>query len=492
MDFRSLVRQISRDQLRVLVIGMGISGIETARFFRRAGAEVVCVERLPQNEYSRKIGYDAEINALRDAGAKVFFDIDGEAVAPHVKDIALGMVSPGIAHESAIYAALARRGVLLATELEVGLQLYGIPVVAVTGSNGKSTTVSLLHHVLSGLGKRSVLCGNVGVPVLAGLDDRWEEARERHDVLVVEASSYQLEGCGMVRPKVGVLLNLSDNHLERHGSMERYLAAKMRLFSSQDQTDTAILNYDDRRVRSCADKLSSKVVFVGASIDSSYQHPQVRIDYRPHDGVDVLETHGVFGESGRIDLSGVHLIGRHNRYNVAAAVASLAMLGIEPSESVALARSFRPLAHRLEVVSEGPQGVVVINDSKSTTVAASLAAICSISDAYPGRRMAILMGGLVKAGSWQPLMDELKIRSQQLSPVICFGKDGRIICNHCQAAGIPCLVYPTLQSATEAALRSSRPGDVVLLSPGSASFDEFRDFEERGERFRGYVENRPL
>lgn len=487
MDYRSLITHIGQGRKRVLVIGMGISGIETAQFFERIGAEVVCVERLPEDEYNQKFGFGSRISQLREKGVELLFGIDGESVAPYVQDAALGIVSPGIAHESAVFSALSRRGVPLATELEIGVQLYGVPAIAVTGSNGKSTTVSLIQHVLTTLGKRSILCGNVGVPVVAGLDADWERAHMRHDALVVEASSYQLEGCSILRPTIGVLLNLSDNHLERHGTMERYASAKMRLFAAQHKSDTAVLNYDDTRVRALAAKVPSSVVFFGCEVGPACGRPFVKVHYRPGEGLDSLEVHCGEARGERFELRRVQLLGLHNRMNIAAAVSTLCMFGLAPRDIIDAIFTFVPLEHRLETVLESARGVLVVNDSKSTTVAASVAALRAVAEGHQGRGITLLIGGLVKAGSWDPLLSELKRFSDRMNPVVCFGKDGRILSNHCQAAHIPNVLYPTLRAATEATLSAAKSGDIVLLSPGSASFDEFRDFEDRGVKFKSYT-----
>jgi UDP-N-acetylmuramoylalanine--D-glutamate ligase len=187
------------------------------------------------------------------------------------------------------------------------------------------------------------------------------------------------------------------------------------------------------------------------------------------------------------DLSQTGLLGLHNRYDIAAATLGALLLGV-PVEGIQRAiHEFTPLEHRLERV-EGVSRAIVVNDSKSTTVAAAVAAIESMREVYPERKLTVMLGGLAKAGSWEPVITTLRRHEAFLKPVICFGQDANIISSHCRAGAIPCHNAKTLAAGVALALEQSTPDDVVLLTPGCASFDEFRDFEERGERFKAVVQ----
>lgn len=490
MDFNKVLQEILEERRRILVVGLGISGIESAAFCCRMGIPAVCVERMSEQEYLGRSKFPLRLDELRAAGVELHFGIDGEGVGPYLDRVALGVLSPGVSHESAIFGSLHRRGLPLVSELELGIELYrgmgSSRSIVVTGSNGKSTTVSLIHHILNQAGLKSVLCGNVGVPVVAGLGGRGsEQDGPRDEVLVVEASSYQLEACTVLKPYVAALLNLSDNHLERHGTMERYFAAKARMFACQDQSDCAILNADDQWSQRAASKLKSKVLWFGAVGPEKEKLEGAFFEYHPREGMDSLTIR--FGkEQETFDLETSRLLGTHNRYNIAVALLAAQLSGVKRNQVLDALASFQPLEHRLEFVPV-KQAVTVINDSKSTTVAAAVAGFSCVSDTYAGRKITLLLGGLAKAGSWEPLMARLKTERQRLRSVLCFGQDGRIIANHCQAAGLPYRIISSLKEATQAALVEAAPGEIVLLSPGCASFDEFSDFEERGRKFKQYL-----
>jgi len=491
MSFRLELERIIKQQERVLVVGLGISGIESAAFCRRLGIAVTCVEGLSAEEYLSRGKYSSRLDELKAAGVEIYFGINGENVVPLLDKVSLSVLSPGVSHESAIYGALKRRGIKLITEFELGIELYrdlkNAKAVVVTGSNGKSTTVSLIHHLLSQAGRDSVLCGNVGVPVVSGLSasilNGGETAAE--PVLVVEASSYQLEACSVLKPHIGAVLNLSDNHLERHGTMARYAAAKGKIFACQDSSDMALLNADDSLVSAYAPKLKGRVLYFGSRVGAGRRQEGAFFDYRLSEKVDRLIIR-LDSEVEEYNLLGAPLLGVHNRYNMAAAILTARLLEVPSALIVSGVQSFQPLEHRLEFVKSS-HPAFLINDSKSTTVAASVAALDCILEAFPGKKITLLIGGLVKAGSWAPLLERLKGRAGYVQDVICFGKDGHLLANHCRAFGVPCQVAGALSEAVDSALAGKGADDVVLLSPGCASFDEFTDFEERGRAFKDYV-----
>lgn len=489
MDIRQTLAALASRRAKVLVVGLGISGIESARFLSRIGACPVVVEREEEGRYRARSKFGASLEALREAGIALHFGIEGESIAPLLAGVELAILSPGVSLESAVVGALRRRAIPLISELELGVEAHGGEAVVVTGSNGKSTTVTLIHHILRHAGLPAQLCGNVGVPVVAGLslDQRAATSEER---LVVEASSYQLESCAVLAPKVAVLLNLSDNHLERHGSMERYFTAKAQLFSEQGEGHFAVLNRDDPWVMRLAARVASSVLTFG--VGSAPTHGDgAWISYAPASGQDRITVR--FGEEcTQLDLSTCSLLGLHNRYNCAAAALACRAMGVA-SETIAEAlQSFSPLTHRLEQLGESHRGALLINDSKSTTVAATVAAIRTVQEAFPQRRLVLLIGGLAKAGSWDPVLEALQERSDSLEPVRCFGKDATLLASHCRARSLPHQVHPTLAAATNSALAESDRSHVILLSPGCASFDEFSDFEHRGDVFKSLVREESL
>lgn len=494
MSFQAAIEALKSSGKRALVIGLGISGIESSKFLVRHGLRVLLVEKQPEATFLAKSKFAPAAAQLRELAVDVRFGIDGEALAPLLGDVGLAILSPGVPLESAVVGTISRLKVPYVSELELGIELHGGRSVVVTGSNGKSTTVSLIHHMMQTSGVKSYLCGNVGTPVISSEELGGEQGADR-SVLVVEASSYQLEACTVLKPAVSVVLNLSENHLERHGSMERYGAAKARCLKLQGSEDTAVLNADDQAVLGMARGVRASVALFGrkpldellksassaASIDeSSPEGPVIRASIK--------------GAVERYSTSRSALLGAHNRANIAAAILAARAMGLEASAIQEAIDTFTPLEHRLEVVSrEGER--IIINDSKSTTVAASLAALTTVRSHFPTHKLVLMLGGLSKAGSWEPVLKAVVAEKSAMEPVVCFGKDGPLLASHCRASGVACVVAPTLRDGTDQALAALDKLDkgIVLLTPGCASFDEFTDFEHRGAQFKCYVaESRSL
>ncbi|MBX7145275.1 MAG: UDP-N-acetylmuramoyl-L-alanine--D-glutamate ligase [Oligoflexia bacterium] len=486
MGLRDDLIKIKQENEKVLVVGLGISGVETARFLRRVGISAVCVERSDEARFVKNSKFKDAPAELRAAGVDVYFEVDGEGVSRYLDKVKLAVISPGVSLESAVIGALKRRNVPLVSELELGVELLDVPTLMITGSNGKSTTVSLLQHLLTASGIQSRLCGNVGVPVVAELESSiLSGVVSRPQFLVVEASSYQLEACRRIKPKLAALLNISDNHLERHGTLQRYIEAKARAFAHQGESDFALLNADDSAVFALRGRIPGKVVPFGTRLSLNQYDFGARVDYDPNKDLDSV-TLRIEGMEEEYPTNSVHLLGQHNRLNIAAALLMARLSGAEPGALVSGLASFRPLEHRLEFVGR-VNGAHIINDSKSTTVAASLAAVRSVAEAFPECRLMVLFGGLAKAGSWDSLMSALLELKGRLRPIVCFGKDGNLIANQCRRYNLPCDVVPSLARAVEVSLANAQENELILLTPGCASFDEFTDFEERGNVFKSLV-----
>lgn len=486
MDVRLKLQQIAATQKRVLVVGLGISGIETARFLSRCGITVVTVERNSEEKFNHTTKFTQALQELRSNGVRSYFGVDGEGAADLFEGVELAVLSPGVSLETAMCGALKRHGIPFISELELGLEVFKLPSVIVTGSNGKTTTVTLIHELLKAAGFKSHLCGNVGVPVVAELtrDHVFSRPAEDKELLVVEASSYQLETCRNIKPKVGLLLNISDNHLERHGTLQRYFEAKARLFANQDENDFAVLNVDDAMVIGLAGRVRSQVAGFGKSFAPGNPAFGAAID-----STDRL-TLRVAGKAETYDVTGSRLLGAHNRYNMASALLAARLMGAQKAALEQALVTFQPLEHRLELLELQSQPLF-INDSKSTTVAASVAALRSVVERFPERPVSLLLGGLAKAGSWEPLMTLMSEKQSHLKRSICFGKDGNLLASHCRRHALPYVQAKSLQEAVSLAAGQSSSQDIVLLSPGCASFDQFSDFEERGNVFKSLVRSLP-
>ena len=490
MSFQDKISLLKRSNKKVLVIGLGISGIESARFLRRQELSVRLIERQSEELFLSKSKFSYAVQELRAIGVEISFGLDGERITPLLADVGLVILSPGVPIESAVVGTINRLGVPYVSELELGIELHGGRSLVVTGSNGKSTTVSLLDFILRQAGLPSYLCGNVGTPVISSEELHQERVGQR-SFLVVEASSYQLEACTVLKPAVSIILNLSENHLERHGSLERYGAAKGRVLRLQTSEDLAIVNADDPAVMSLANSCSATLALFGrAALTELTKRAPIcaSIDESNPDGAIIRVS--IEGKTELYETRSSALLGAHNRYNMAAAILAARRIGVVPEVIQSSLDSFTPLEHRLEVVVRRDiDRALIINDSKSTTVAASIAALSTVRRHFPQHRLVIMIGGLSKAGSWEPLLALIKAEGSFIEPVICFGKDGPLLASHCRAQHISCVVAATLRSGADLALESlDQLGQgVVLLTPGCASFDEFTDFEHRGTEFKRYV-----
>ncbi|MEZ4754472.1 MAG: UDP-N-acetylmuramoyl-L-alanine--D-glutamate ligase [Bdellovibrionota bacterium] len=474
MSLKAKLEEIRINKQQVLVVGLGISGIESAKFLNKIGIKVVCVEKSSEASYRQKSKWLGLLQELVDLEISINFGIDGEGLIPFLDQVELAVLSPGVSLESSIVGALNRHAIPVIGELELGIEYSGLPAIVVTGSNGKSTTVSLLKHILKTAGKNAILCGNVGTPVVSQIADEIN----KEGILVVEASSYQLETCTMLKPKVAVLLNISDNHLERHGTIERYVDAKAKMFALQDKTDFTVLNADDPIVAAQASGLNSQVLKFG--IKTSLSDKQAEIDYRPAESIDLVRT------TLEYDLSRCKLIGRHNKANIAAAILVCEKFGVSKADMLKAIDSFKTLEHRIEEVANNLDRLI-INDTKSTTVASSVAAFRASVEKYPDKKISLLLGGRAKAGSWEPVFKIIKESQQQINQIIFFGEDRNMLAKLCEVQELAFVKAPKVAEALKLALETSNSGDLILFSPGCASFDEFGDFEERGNMFKSYV-----
>lgn len=433
-----------------LVVGLARSGRAVARMLADRGEKVRGVDS----------GHPAEAEGLRDHGVEVFLDTDGLAQLEGTHTV---VKSPGVPREAAVIAAALERGIEVVGELELGWRALPNRFLAVTGTNGKTTTVELLGHLYRGAGEPVAVAGNVGT-ALSELAGEVDPAA----TVVCECSSFQLEDTSHFAPECAVILNLAPDHLDRHADLGAYLDAKLRIFANQGNDDLAVYNADDPALRDtdlggCA----RRVAFCsGADPDCEVALAEGTIFY---DGEPLIAT----AELG--------LVGEHNVANAMAAAAAALSMGLGREAVVAGLRSFKGVAHRLETVAE-IGGVQFVNDSKATNVAAATVGL----RAFAGGVHAIL-GGSEKDEAFAPLLAPVRERCRacyllgdtaerlaaELAPVA--------------ADGIALQRCADLEDATRRAAAAAQPGEVVLLSPACASFDAFENYEARGERFRAIV-----
>ena len=408
---------------RALVVGLARSGQAAALALARRGVPTVAVDRAAEIDGGR----------LADAGVEVHAGTEEERL---LEGVDLLVKSPGVPGESLLPAAARARGIPVWSEIELGFRLLRNPFIGVTGTNGKTTTSELLGAIFRAADKPVAVVGNVGRP-LTGLDD----AVARDVWIVCELSSFQLEDVHRFRPRVAVLLNLEPDHLDRHGTYEAYREAKLRVFENQTEADVAVVPHDFGPIPGGAE----------------------RVEF---DAGDALPAEPL-------------IPGAHNRENAAAAAAAARAAGIEDDAIAEALRTFPGVEHRLELVAE-IDGVRFVNDSKATNTTAARRGI----EAYAGRPLRLILGGSLKGESFDELAESLppSVRSVDLigeasdELAAALGRAGRLY----RRSG-------DLATALGAAAGEAEPGDVVLLSPACASYDQFHDYEERGETFRRLV-----
>jgi UDP-N-acetylmuramoylalanine--D-glutamate ligase len=438
---------------RVLVVGLARTGVATSFFSAAHGARVTATDSRGETEIGETVAKLKEAGVTLELGShreKTFLEQD------------LIVPSPGVpADEAHLQAARVKR-ITIWSEIELAYRFIRGRLIGITGSNGKTTTTALVEHILKTAGMQTMLAGNIGTPLIACVDQM------RDDTLaVVELSSFQLELIDTFRPNIGVFLNLTPDHLDRHHTMEAYGAAKARLFENQTGEDAAILNADDRATTLYAPSLPRVYWF------SRKQ--------RVAEGAYVRGEEIVFrqdgGEETLLKLQDIPLAGTHNVENVLAAAAAARLAGAPALAIAKGVRSFAGVEHRLEFVAE-IGGVRYYNDSKATNVDATLKAL----EAFPGRILVIL-GGKDKGSDYTVLQKPLRGKAIL---ALLIGAAAEKIEN--QISGSVALERAeTLERAVETASHAARRGDVVLLAPACASFDQFQNYEHRGRVFKDLV-----
>jgi UDP-N-acetylmuramoylalanine--D-glutamate ligase len=425
------------DQLRghlCVVVGAGASGRSAARLLARLGATVRFLEKSAKaateefREEARTAGYDLR---LGDHGPADFAGAD------------MVVLSPGIRAANMADCLAACPGAQVLSELELASWFVDAPMIAVTGSNGKTTTVMLISHLLEAAGNKVFTGGNIGTPL-----SEYVLANDPADVVVLEVSSFQLQLVRTFRPRVAVLLNFAPNHLDWHESLEEYLEAKLKIFAAQRPDDLAVVPEDLRRT------------LAGRAFTKA-------------------ETTW-FAATDRFTCK--RLVGAHNRHDMEAAYLAAAPFGVTEDIAKAAFETFVPAPHRLQVIGE-KGGVLFVDDSKATTVAAMEAAIRSFE-----RPVRLLAGGVFKGGDLAALLPLLR---EKVAGVGLFGASHEVF-EAAWAGQVPLFHEPTLEPAVARLYAEARPGDVILLSPATASFDLYDGYKARGRDFQRIFAGLPM
>ncbi|HJU28207.1 MAG TPA: UDP-N-acetylmuramoyl-L-alanine--D-glutamate ligase [Candidatus Binataceae bacterium] len=429
---------------RVLVAGLGVSGLAAAKLLSRRGATLLLWD---EREDIARESPPGELHLGREL--------------PSLEHVELLVVSPGIPANAPIMRAARAARIPIIGEIELASRFIRAPIVAITGTNGKSTVTALTGEIFKAAGLRTFVGGNLGTPLSEAVDGEY-------DILVVEASSYQLETIEWFRPRVAVHLNLAEDHLDRHADFAEYAAAKARLFENQWPDDWAILNRDDARVWDLAVRVRARVLGFGAA-------PAERPPAIWTEGGAIAFDDGERRE--RIALVGFRLPGAHNASNAMAAAAAALALDVAPATIEQALRGFRGLPHRIELIRE-KNGVAFVDDSKGTNVAAAVEAIAAARGP-----VILIAGGVDKGGSYEPLRAAIARRARL---VVLIGA-AREKMAAALAGAAPLESRLTLSEAVELAAERARAGDTVLLSPACSSLDQFKNYAERGRVFQELV-----
>lgn len=441
---------------KVLVVGIGKSGLATAFFLRRRGAEVTVSDQRSAAALAK------ELPSLLEDGIAV--EAGGHGLLTFRRQDLI-VVSPGVPFDTPELVQVRSFGLPVIGELELASRFLQGNVLAITGSNGKTTTTALCGDIFQAAGLKTLVGGNIGTPVIDLVErsslDTWS---------VLEVSSFQLEATVNFHPRIAVILNITPDHLDRHGTFANYAAMKEKIFAAQEAGDFLVLNGDDPATQQAASRAHSRVFWFSRS-------KIVRQGACVLGGVLAFRSSEIASLEPILPLSSIPLKGRHNVENVLAAVCAARLAGI-PAEAIATAvASFRAVEHRLEFVAN-IQGVEYYNDSKATNVDAAAKAI----EAFP-RGIHLIMGGKDKNSDYSQLESLLK---ERVKAVYTIGAAAGKIESQIRGM-VPIITAGTLEQAVKLAAAAAAAGEIVLLAPACSSFDQFENYEHRGRIFKELV-----
>lgn len=441
----------------VLVLGAGISGRSVAEVLVSHGAKVTL------NDSKKLDDSIKEFQKLKYLGIDIISGWQNESLLQSVDYI---VVSPGITIELPIITAARSMGITVMSEIEVAFSICQAPIIAITGTNGKTTTTALTGEILKAAGKNTVIGGNIGAALSQEV-----QGTTSSSVVVAEISSFQLEGIIHFRPYIAVILNLTPDHLDRHHTMEGYQAAKERIFENQNRQDYLVLNYDDPNVQKMANRTDAQIVFF-------------TMQKEPESGGCIKDDQIVIKWQGQsyviCDVKDVRLLGKHNIENILAACCATFLAGVSPSIMADVLKKFSGVEHRIEPVAT-IDGVSYYNDSKATNPESSVKAL----EAFPGN-IILIAGGRDKNTN---LTEFMTLARDKVDHMILIGEAQARFFEAASQQGV-CHIHTvmSLEEAVATAHRLARSPQVVLLSPACASYDMFNNYEERGRLFKQLVQ----
>src|ERR1700681_2009976 len=445
---------------RVLVVGLGKSGVASALFLKAHGAQVTVSDTKSGDELRN------EIPVLLDHGITV--EAGGHGARTFRRQDLI-VVSPGIPVDAPPLVQARALGEAVIGEIELAAQFLPGPIVAITGSNGKTTTTTLTGEIMTAAGFPALVGGNIGTPAIS-----LAERAQPETVIVLEISSFQLETIRNFRPKVAVILNVTPDHLDRHRTFEAYVDAKARIFENQQPSDFAVLNDDDPTCVAMASRTRAKVFWFSR---------QKEVQQRAWGRAGNIVFRHVRGQQREImQVSEIPLKGAHNLENVLAAVCAGALMGCAAEKIRQAVRDFKAVEHRLEFVAT-IRGVDYYNDSKATNVDATIKAL----ESFPAN-IHLILGGKDKGSDYTVLNDLLRQRVKRVYTIGAAAAKIEAQIAPSKSGGPEIVHAETLENATRTASAAAQPGDVVLLAPACASFDQFKNYEHRGKAFKEIVQ----
>ncbi|HAG43992.1 MAG TPA: UDP-N-acetylmuramoyl-L-alanine--D-glutamate ligase [Clostridium sp.] len=440
------------DNRKVFVLGMARSGYEAAKLLVSKGYDVIINDAKTDQNIE-------EVNELQSLGVKIVLGSHPEDLFDSTFEMIVK--NPGISNKHKYIEKAHKFNVPVINEIELAFRYFptGITIIGVTGTNGKTTTIILIYEFLKKALKSVFLMGNIGYPVCS-----FVSKLKDNDIVAMEVSDHQLCNVLDFKTNISVLTNLSEAHLDFHGSYEIYKNMKKRIFNHHTKSDTAILNLDNKEVISLTNNIkSTKKYFSSSSVNKL--------------GCSIIDGHIYYNSDKIIDLDGVKIKGMHNYENAMAAIMVAKELGVDNSVIASVLKTFSGVEHRMEYVKT-INNIDFYNDSKATNIKSTQMALASFV-----KPTILLLGGLDRGHSFAELKDYLI----NVKLIVAYGETKKRINDFAMECGIPCKVVNTLEDSVEIAYSSSDKGDVVLLSPACAAWDQFKDFEVRGNMFKEYV-----
>lgn len=443
---------------KVLVSGMAKSGISAAELLKKLGAEVTIQDAKTED----KLG-DA-VKEVKEKGIKLFLGANPDDI---IEDMDMLVMSPGVPTDLPFVEKAKKAGIKVIGEIELAWLFCKSPVIGITGTNGKTTTTSLVGEILKAYFENSFVVGNIGNPFADCCLDTTEGG-----CVVAELSSFQLETIDAFKPKVSAVLNITPDHLNRHHSLENYIVAKERVFENQDQQDYCVLNYNDKATRSMADRTKAQVIYF-----SLYN----KIENGIYSDENSIYINCLGFNEKVVDIDELNILGGHNVENAMAAVGCTAAVGVPMDIIRKVLKEFVAVEHRIEYVTTY-NNVAYYNDSKGTNPDASIKAVMAMK-----KPICLIAGGYDKGSDFQEWVDLFPNRVKFVA-VIGAVKDNIVKClDKIQFKNYE--IADTFEKAIDLCVENAQEGDCVLLSPACASWDMFKSYEQRGEIFKDYVKN---